>query len=43
MLLIEDQRRHRGWQDWRLWWALFVGTVLCIYGFFVWFRLQHPW
>ena len=22
---------------------LFIGIVLSIYGFFIWFRLQHPW
>jgi SSS family solute:Na+ symporter len=36
------QRRYSGWKDWRLWWLLFVGTVLAIYGFFLWFRFQHP-
>ncbi|HEY1379594.1 MAG TPA: sodium/solute symporter [Gemmataceae bacterium] len=41
--LPEDQRKkYSGWEDWRLWWLLFVGTVLVIYGFFVWFRFQHP-
>jgi SSS family solute:Na+ symporter len=34
--------RYAGVKDWRLWWLLFVGTVLAIYGFFLWFRLQHP-
>jgi SSS family solute:Na+ symporter len=43
MLLPDEQRRYTGWKDWRIWWALFVGTVLCIYGFFLWYRLQHPW
>jgi SSS family solute:Na+ symporter len=41
--LPEDQRaRYSGWKDWRLWWLLFVGSVLAIYGFFLWFRLRHP-
>jgi SSS family solute:Na+ symporter len=41
--LPEDlQRRYSGWKDWRLWWLLFIGTVLAIYGFFLWFRFQHP-
>jgi SSS family solute:Na+ symporter len=38
-----ERERHRGWQDWRIWWAIFVGIVLCIYGFFIWHRIQHPW
>jgi SSS family solute:Na+ symporter len=38
----DQQRRYSGWRDWRLWWLLFVGAVLAIYGFFLWFRLQHP-
>ncbi len=41
--LPEDQRRrYSGLKDWRLWWLLFVGIVLSIYGFFLWFRFQHP-
>jgi len=41
--LPEDQRRrYAGWKDWRLWWLLFVGCVLAIYAFFLWFRLQYP-
>ncbi|MSU57444.1 MAG: hypothetical protein EXS35_04565 [Pedosphaera sp.] len=43
MLPPEEQARHRGWQDWRIWWGLFVAIVLSIYGFFLWYRLQHPW
>jgi solute:Na+ symporter, SSS family len=39
----DEQRQYRGLKDWRIWWALFVFTVLLIYGFFVWYRLQHPW
>lgn len=35
-----ERRQHRGWQDYRLWWLLFVITVLSIYGFFLWFRFQ---
>ncbi len=38
-----ERRRYRGWKDWRIWWLLFVGIVLAIYGFFLWFRIQHPW
>jgi solute:Na+ symporter, SSS family len=41
--LPADQRaRYRGLKDWRLWWLLFVGTVLALYGFFLWFRFQYP-
>jgi solute:Na+ symporter, SSS family len=39
----EQQARYHGWKDFRIWWLLFVGIILCIYGFFVWFRFQHPW
>jgi SSS family solute:Na+ symporter len=39
----EEQRRHSGWQDWRIWWLLFVGIILSGYGWFLWYRLQHPW
>lgn len=41
--LPADQRaRYSGWKDWRLWWLLFIGIVLAIYGFFLWFRFQYP-
>jgi SSS family solute:Na+ symporter len=41
--LPPDQRaRYSGLRDWRLWWILFVATVLSIYAFFLWFRLQYP-
>jgi len=39
----EERSKYRGLKDWRIWWALFVGLVLAIYGFFLWYRLQHPW
>jgi SSS family solute:Na+ symporter len=42
-LPAEEQARYGGWKDFRIWWLLFVGIVLCIYGFFVWFRIRHPW
>jgi SSS family solute:Na+ symporter len=38
----EDRRRYHGIKDWRLWWLLFVGIILGIYAFFLWFRFQHP-
>jgi solute:Na+ symporter, SSS family len=42
--LPADQRqKYRGLKDWRIWWLLFVGIILSIYGFFLWYRLQHPW
>jgi SSS family solute:Na+ symporter len=41
-LPADEQRRYSGWKDWRLWWLLFVGIVLAIYGFFLWFRFQYP-
>jgi len=39
----EEQQKYRGLKDWRIWWALFVGIVLSIYGFFLWYRFRHPW
>ena len=38
-----ERQKYRGLKDWRLWWLLFVGIVLAIYGFFLWYRFQHPW
>jgi SSS family solute:Na+ symporter len=38
----EERRRYGGLKDWRLWWLLFVASVLSIYGFFLWFRLRYP-
>jgi SSS family solute:Na+ symporter len=38
----EERRRYRGIKDFRIWWLLFIGTVLGIYAFFLWFRFQHP-
>ena len=43
LLPAEEQKRYRGWRDFRIWWLLFVGIILSIYGFFIWFRFQHPW
>ncbi len=37
-----EQERYSGWKDLRLWWLIFIGAVLSIYGFFLWFRFQHP-
>lgn len=42
LLPAEEQKRYHGWRDFRLWWLLFIGTVLSIYGFFLWFRFQNP-
>jgi SSS family solute:Na+ symporter len=41
-LPADQQARYSGLKDWRLWWLLFVTLVLVIYGFFLWFRFQHP-
>jgi SSS family solute:Na+ symporter len=38
----DEQARYSGWKDLRLWWLLFITIVLSIYGFFLWFRFQHP-
>ena len=37
-----EQARYSGWKDLRLWWLIFIGVALSIYGFFLWFRFQHP-
>ena len=37
-----EQEKYTGWRDLRLWWLIFIGAVLSIYGFFLWFRFQHP-
>jgi SSS family solute:Na+ symporter len=39
----DERKKYRGLKDWRIWWGLFVGIVLSIYGFFLWYRFQHPW
>jgi SSS family solute:Na+ symporter len=39
----EERARYRGLKDWRVWWVLFIGIVLAIYGFFLYYRLRHPW
>jgi SSS family solute:Na+ symporter len=36
----DEARRHRGWQDWRLWWGLFVGIVLALYAVLLWHGLR---
>jgi SSS family solute:Na+ symporter len=41
-LPTDQSVRDGGLKDWRLWWLLFVGTVLALYGFFLWFRFQYP-
>ncbi len=34
----DERDRYRGWKDFRLWWLLFIVSVLAIYGFFLWFN-----
>jgi SSS family solute:Na+ symporter len=34
----EERARYTGLRDYRIWWALFVGSVLCIYASFLWFQ-----
>jgi SSS family solute:Na+ symporter len=41
-LPLEEKQRYHGIKDFRIWWLLFVAIILGIYGFFVWFRFQHP-
>jgi SSS family solute:Na+ symporter len=39
LTLPESERlKYSGWKDFRVWWLLFVLSVLSIYGFFVWFN-----
>jgi SSS family solute:Na+ symporter len=42
-LPADEQRRYSGIKDFRIWWLTFVTIVLCIYAFFIWRRIQHPW
>jgi SSS family solute:Na+ symporter len=37
----DEQKRYPGWKDFRVWWLLFVVSVLAIYGFFLWFDLAN--
>jgi SSS family solute:Na+ symporter len=37
-----ESKHYKGLKSLRMWWLIFVGTALSIYGFFLWFRLQHP-
>jgi SSS family solute:Na+ symporter len=37
----ELRARYGGWKNYVLWWALFVISVLAIYGFFLWFDLSR--
>jgi SSS family solute:Na+ symporter len=39
----DEQQKYRGFKDWRVWWGIFVGIVLSIYAFFIWYRIRHPW
>jgi solute:Na+ symporter, SSS family len=41
-LPAEERAKYHGLKDFRLWWAIFVGIILAIYAFFIWFRFQHP-
>ena len=42
LLPQKEQAIYGGWKDFRIWWLAFVTLVLAIYGFFLWFRFQHP-
>jgi SSS family solute:Na+ symporter len=37
----EERARYRGWKNYLLWWFVFVGAVLSIYSFFLWFDLSR--
>ena len=34
----ELRRKYGGWKDYRIWWAIFVASILSIYGTFFWFQ-----
>ncbi len=36
-----ERSRYDGWRDFRIWWLLFIVSVLAIYGFFLWFDLTR--
>jgi SSS family solute:Na+ symporter len=36
----EEREKYRGWKDFRIWWALFVVSILAIYGFFFWLQFH---
>ncbi len=42
LLPPKEQAMYGGWKDFRIWWLVFISIVLSIYGFFLWFRFQHP-
>ncbi|MGI8906496.1 MAG: sodium:solute symporter family transporter [Candidatus Sumerlaeaceae bacterium] len=35
------KEKYHGIRDWRLWWLLFIGTILSLYAFLFWFQAQH--
>jgi len=37
----DERQRYSGWKDFRIWWLLFVVSVLAIYGLFLWFDLSR--
>jgi hypothetical protein len=37
----DERAQYGGWKDFRLWWLLFVVSVLSIYGGFLWFNLSY--
>jgi SSS family solute:Na+ symporter len=41
-LPAELRERYGGLKDFRIWWLGFVLSILAIYGFFLWWRFQHP-
>lgn len=34
----EERAQYSGWKDFRIWWAVFVLSIMAIYGFFLWFQ-----
>lgn len=37
----DEQARYSGWKDFRLWWLIFILSVLSIYAFFLWFDVSR--
>lgn len=36
-----EREKYHGIKDWRLWWVLFIATVLSLYAFFLWFKFNY--
>ena len=41
-LPVEERRRHRGVRSLFLWWAIFVGLMILLYAYMMWFQFLGP-